>query len=413
MEYMMRSQPFISCIMPTANRRVLVTRAVDYFKAQDYTNRELIIVDDGIESINDLADTIALNDDRIRYLRLENKMTLGAKRNLACQEAKGEIIAHWDDDDWMARWRLSYQIESLVKSDSDVCGLERLLFYDPRSDSGWQYVYPKGRKFWVAGGTLCYKKSFWRENPFPPINIGEDTQFIWQSRSKKMIALEDLSFYVAMIHTTNTSPKRTRDARYHPYPTDEIRRLLGDDWQFYTELFRNGEAAKTSSDFVISVTEENRIDRRPMMKLNIGCCDALMEGFINVDIAPAPGVEVADLREPWPWADNSVEFIRAYDIIEHLPDKIFTMNELWRVLSPGGRVEIAVPTTDGTGAWQDPTHVSFWNRRSFLYYEAGNPYRERFAGFYGIKAKFRIAGERTDQTLDGPRLTITLEAVKP
>jgi hypothetical protein len=96
-----------------------------------------------------------------------------------------------------------------------------------------------------------------------------------------------------------------------------------------------------------------------------------------------------------------------------LPDKIFTMNELWRVLQAGGTAEIAVPTTDGSGAWQDPTHVSFWNRRSFLYYEAGNPYRERFAQHYGIAAKFRTLQERTDRTPDGPRLTIVLQAVKP
>jgi SAM-dependent methyltransferase len=149
------------------------------------------------------------------------------------------------------------------------------------------------------------------------------------------------------------------------------------------------------------------------LMLNLGCCDAPLPGYINVDVIAAPGVQAADLRLNWPWPDNSVEYIRAWDIIEHLPDKIFTMNELWRVLRPGGRVEISVPTTDGSGAWQDPTHVSFWNRRSFLYYEAGNPYRERFATFYGISAKFRTVQERTEQTQDGPRLTIVLEAVKP
>ena len=149
------------------------------------------------------------------------------------------------------------------------------------------------------------------------------------------------------------------------------------------------------------------------MKLNLGCCDALLDGFVNVDLVPGDGVQVADLREPWPWPNSSVTHIRAWDIIEHLPNKILTMNELWRVLRPGGTAEIAVPTTDGPGAFQDPTHVSFWNRRSFMYYEAGNPYRERFARHYGIEAKFRTVGERTDYSLDGPRLTIVLEAVKP
>ena len=148
------------------------------------------------------------------------------------------------------------------------------------------------------------------------------------------------------------------------------------------------------------------------MKLNLGCCDAILPGFVNVDLVPAPGVEPADLRVPWPWPDSSVEYIRAWDIIEHLPDKILTMNEMYRVLTPGGRTEIAVPTTEGSGAWQDPTHVSFWNRRSFIYFEAGNPYRERFARHYGIRAKFCTVAERTDQSLDGPRLTIVLQAVK-
>lgn len=400
---------FASCLLPTANRRALASQAIRYFLAQDYTNKELIIIDDGADNIADLVPA----DERIRYIRLDCKTALGAKRNLGCKEARGEIILHWDDDDWMAAGRISYQVESLLKTDADVCGLDRLLFYDPRTGRAWQYVYPKGSRFWVAGGTLCYRKSFWRENPFPAINVGEDTRFIWQSRSRKMIALEDTSFYVAIIHASNTSPKRTQDARYRPHSTDEILSLLGEDLRFYQELFQNSETTKASGSLVIQATNKNRIDRRPTVKLNLGCCDAPMEGFTNVDIAPAPGVEVADLRERWPWSDDSVDFIRAYDIIEHLPDKIFTMNELWRVLRPGGQAEIAVPTTDGTGAWQDPTHVSFWNRRSFLYYEAGNPYRERFARFYGITAKFRTVRERTDRTVDGPRLTILLEAVKP
>jgi hypothetical protein len=72
-----------------------------------------------------------------------------------------------------------------------------------------------------------------------------------------------------------------------------------------------------------------------------------------------------------------------------------------------------VPTTEGPGAWQDPTHVSFWNRRSFLYYEKGSPYREALANSYGIRAQFRTVCEQTDATSDGPQLAILLEAIKP
>jgi len=148
------------------------------------------------------------------------------------------------------------------------------------------------------------------------------------------------------------------------------------------------------------------------VKLNLGSADAVLKGYTNVDIVPAPGVEVADLTKPWPWKDNSVDYVRASHVIEHLPDKIFTMNELWRVLKPGAKADIAVPTTDGPGAWQDPTHVSFWNRRSFLYYDVESPYRQWSAPQYNIKAKFRTVRENLMPTFDGPILSITLEAVK-
>ena len=148
------------------------------------------------------------------------------------------------------------------------------------------------------------------------------------------------------------------------------------------------------------------------LRLNLGCSDRAVPGFLGVDLADGPATDiVTDLRDVWPWDMDSVDEILAHDIIEHLPDKIFTMNELHRVLKPGGRVEISVPTTDGPGAFQDPTHVSFWNRRSFLYFEAGNIYRERFARAYGIIAAFRVVSERIDRTVDGPKLTIMLEKV--
>ncbi len=44
------------------------------------------------------------------------------------------------------------------------------------------------------------------------------------------------------------------------------------------------------------------------------------------------------------------------------------MSEIHRVLAPGGWAFIQVPSTDGRGAFQDPTHVSYWNENSFLYY---------------------------------------------
>lgn len=148
------------------------------------------------------------------------------------------------------------------------------------------------------------------------------------------------------------------------------------------------------------------------VRLNLGCADDIRPGWVNVDIVAREGVTVADLRRRWPWADSSVDLIVASHVIEHLPDKIHTMNEAWRVLRAGGLLHVVVPTTDGPGAFQDPTHVSFWNYRSFLYYEDGNIYRERYAASYGIHARLHALQGSIARTQDGPILDLILEAVK-
>lgn len=229
------SQPLVTCIMPTANRRSFVPQALRYFLRQDYPNRELIVLDDGSETVTDLIPP----DSRIRYLRLDNKRTLGAKYNLACGLARGEIIAHWDDDDWMADWRLSYQVQELLRQPPmTLCGLARLLFYEPRTDRAWEYVYPPAERAWIGGGTLCYHKQFGESHRFPEVDAGWDTMFVWSLAHSSVLALSNHTFYVATIHASNSSPKKTDGPGWHPFPTVDIRRLLNEDWRFY-ESFRH------------------------------------------------------------------------------------------------------------------------------------------------------------------------------
>jgi glycosyltransferase involved in cell wall biosynthesis len=226
------AQPLVSCIMPTADRRLFVGQAIQYFLRQNYLNRELIIVDDGVDRVEDLVPS----DPRIRYIGLQKKQTIGAKRNRACQEAQGDIVVHWDDDDWMAPWRLTYQVESLREKGADICGLAEIRYYDACLGQAWMYVYPRGEKAWVGGNTLCYTKAFWSRNPFPEISLGEDSRFLWSNKPKRIVALGKTTFFVGLIHPGNTSPKRGKDRRWVSHDIQETRDLMGDDWTFYKKL---------------------------------------------------------------------------------------------------------------------------------------------------------------------------------
>jgi glycosyltransferase involved in cell wall biosynthesis len=243
--------------MPTYNRREFVPHAIRYFLRQDYEPKELIIIDDGTDAIKDLVP----EDSRIRCLRLDKKHTIGAKRNLACKEAAGDIIMHWDDDDWMAPHRISYQVEQLLQTQSDVCGLDRLYFYDPSSNIAWQYIYPKKWKPWLAGGTLCYKKNTWKQNHFQDVNTGEDALFVWNSNPKKILALQDNSFYVALIHKGNTSPKKPTGSHWHTLSSEEACKIITENMSDKQQcvIAEKNESAKKMISNQIPLTKKPSI----------------------------------------------------------------------------------------------------------------------------------------------------------
>jgi glycosyltransferase involved in cell wall biosynthesis len=221
--------PLVSAIMPTADRRSFVPRAIEYFRRQTYPNKELIIVDDGADPIGDLI----AQRENIIYLRPPSRLSVGAKRNLACEKAHGEIILHWDDDDWHAPHRISYQVDALLNSGTDVCGINNMFFLNQSDGRTWQYSYPTNQRFWLSGSTLCYRKSFWAKHRFPEVNVGEDARFIWAGSRARMTLLSDSTFHVGIIHKGNVSPKQTRGVYWKPCPADTIRGILKEDWSFY------------------------------------------------------------------------------------------------------------------------------------------------------------------------------------
>ena len=137
-----------------------------------------------------------------------------------------------------------------------------------------------------------------------------------------------------------------------------------------------------------------------MNKLNLDLCcgPRKAEGHYGIDILPFAGVDkVYNLNNGIPLPNDSCVSVRAYDAIEHIKDPIMVMKEIWRVLEDGGSVDILVPSTDGRGAWQDGTHVSFWNENSFRYWINPLP----FMDYYRRECLFQLIKlETTPMSID-------------
>lgn len=129
-------------------------------------------------------------------------------------------------------------------------------------------------------------------------------------------------------------------------------------------------------------------------KLHLGCGRKILHDYINIDIIEHEGVDIVhDITTGIPFEENEFQEVLCIDFIEHIPSEqtISFMNEVYRVLVPGGIFKIHVPEAPGITAFQDPTHISYWNEESFTYYLDGHRRRENYGIYYGITARFRLA----------------------
>lgn len=226
--------------MPTGDRPAFMKQAIHYFLKQDYPNKELLVVDDGNEAVSEMIP----DEVQIRYVRLNKKLKLGTKRNICVEESRGDLIMHWDDDDWFASYRITCQVNELLKKNAEVCGLQQMLFYQWQTNKGWLYKYPNYGKTWLAGGSLLYTKDFWKQSPFPDIQHASDTKFIWSRNLNSYAVPGDYQFYVAMIHHGNTSPKNTGNSLWNVFPVNKIKEIINGDWDYYNKIqnIRSGSA---------------------------------------------------------------------------------------------------------------------------------------------------------------------------
>jgi glycosyltransferase involved in cell wall biosynthesis len=185
--------------MPTRGRREWAQSALDCFLRQSYPLKELVIIDD-------LADPSFKSPGLGIEYWLSQSRNIGWKRNEACRMATGEIIMHWDSDDWSNSDRMAEQVAFLEASGKQVTGYSTLLFHEGNTGKWGRYL---GDRHYSLGTSLCYFKSWWERHPFnEAVTVGEDNQFVSDAVNEgAFISQEGRGMMVARVHTDNTTPK--------------------------------------------------------------------------------------------------------------------------------------------------------------------------------------------------------------
>lgn len=193
----------VTCLCPTTLARAAwLPRALACFQAQSYQNCGLLVgSEDGeVEALLPRADS------RIRFVLLPRGVTLGKKRNLLCDLAPGPILAHFDDDDWSASGRLEDQVSRLEATGFAVTGYTLMKFTD--GERWWRYA---ANPSWPLGTSLCFRAEWWRDHPFPDIQVASDNTFINAAiQARQLASVPAGDMMAAGVHPGNTNAAKRK-----------------------------------------------------------------------------------------------------------------------------------------------------------------------------------------------------------
>jgi SAM-dependent methyltransferase len=334
------------------------------------------------------------DDPRVHILNLDDDdpvhNRIGRLKRQCALQARGEIIVELDADDMLTEDALQEIEEAFENPDIHMAYSNSAEFEDgtwtPRVYSGhWGWV---ARKFEWHGHALVEMIAW-------PPSVQMMRRIEWAPNHVR--AWRATSYFDIGGHDESMKNGDDHDLccrLYVKYGAAGFRHI---DKCLYLYRVHPKNSSRTNNAEVQATTDRNYLKySRDMMirwakdnklrMLDLGGRFNAWTGFETVDRFDAD--VTCDLNKRWPFADGSVGVIRASHIFEHLKDPIHVMNEAYRILAPGGWLLIEVPSTDGRGAFQDPTHRSFWNSNSIWYYT-----RESHARFIrpGYGGRFQVS----------------------
>ncbi len=191
----MSSTSTISVLLCARGNRELLPMVLECYRAQDYPNLELVAVIDGKDSTYDLVKDIP----GVVAPYMEHSENLATKRNIGIRAAHGEIVVHFDSDDWSGPERISHQIVGL--GENKVVGYSRAWWYDTRRKIA---AYPSCG---LWGAALCYDRLWALDHPWDETKwMCEDAWFLQSARDQNAaVELEGGDNFVALAHDGNAA----------------------------------------------------------------------------------------------------------------------------------------------------------------------------------------------------------------
>lgn len=223
--------PSVGVVIATYERSHLVLEALQQIAAQDYAGSvDVVVVDDSTESLEPMlakAEAEGAKLPATKYLYSKERMSIGAKRNLAIRSTDATVLCVWDDDDVFTMDRLRKQVEHLRSAKEPFCSaIEVASVYSVPEQR--LHVRDGTLPQLVYENTLCFTRSWWESNalrfgePWEVSGQGEGTLQPWWDEVKPLTGVEEPFLYIYLPSSVSGGTANRIDD--HPEPS---RRLFG------------------------------------------------------------------------------------------------------------------------------------------------------------------------------------------
>lgn len=182
-------------VVTSTIRENMLERVLENFARQTLQEKELII----ILNKNDMKlDNLPASN--IRVFQMDEEQTLGECLNFGSLQARYDVIAKFDDDDYYSPAYLDNALRLLKETGADVVGKAGIFVYFKKDKlltvfrPRMSFFHLKNKRVFLAGGTLVFKKEVLEKVQFQALNSGEDVQFQKECLNQK------LSLYSGSIH---------------------------------------------------------------------------------------------------------------------------------------------------------------------------------------------------------------------